>query len=304
MNIVISGGTGFIGVRLCDTLSKAGHTVRVLSRNPHREKKSTDQLQYIYWDPSNPVGLQPVIEEADAVVNLAGESIGTKRWTPARKKQILESRLQSTFALVSAITTAGKKPSVMVSTSAIGIYDHTKEAVYDESSETGSDFLAEVCTMWEREARKAEQENVRVTIVRFGIVLGKSGGALQRMLLPFKLFAGGPLGSGKQWMQWIHIDDVVGIIRFALENENVSGVLNATSPNQVTNKEFSKVLGKVLRRPSFMPAPAFALRIMLGEMADTLLLNGQQVLPERTRELGYSFQYTDLEPALRNIMKK
>lgn len=304
MNIVISGGTGFIGDRLCGTLSKAGQTVRVLTRNPHREKKSTGQIQYIYWDPSNPVGLQPVIEEANAVVNLAGESIGTKRWTPARKKQILESRVQSTFALVSAINAAGKKPSVMVSTSAIGIYDHTKEAVYDESSGTGSDFLAEVCTMWEREARKAEQADVRLAIVRFGIVLGESGGALQRMLLPFKLFAGGPLGSGKQWMQWIHIDDVVGIIRFALENENVSGVLNATSPNQVTNKEFSKVLGKVLRRPSLMPAPAFALRIMLGEMADTLLLNGQRVLPKRTRELGYSFQYPDLELALRNILKK
>ncbi len=304
MRVLIAGGTGFIGSRLCESLLRDGQSIIILTRNPHREKRSTADMQYVYWDPSKVGELKSVIEQADAVVNLAGTSIGTKRWTAARKKEILDSRIVSTGALVSAIAAADKKPSVMVSTSAIGIYDHTKEAVYHESSELGNDFLAEVCKTWEREARKVERTSVRLSIIRFGIVLGRLDGALKQMLLPFKLFAGGPLGSGQQWMQWIHLDDAVGIIRFALENENVSGVLNATSPNQVTNKEFSKVLGEVLRRPAFLPAPAFALRLMFGEMADVLLLNGQIVLPERTLELGYRFQYPDLEPALRNILEK
>jgi len=304
MHVVIAGGTGFIGSRLCELLTADGHSVVVLTRNRHREKQSGEQLQYQYWDASNPQEMKSVIEATDAVVNLAGESIAGKRWTNTQKKKILNSRVETTRALVSAIAAAGKKPSVMVSASGIHIHDHTIETVYTESSETGNDFLADVCKTWEAEARRVEQENVRLAIIRFGIVLGDTGGALQRMLLPFKFFAGGPLGSGKQWMPWVHIDDVIGIIRYVFENENAHGVFNATSPNQVTNKEFSKLLGKVLNRPSFMPAPAFALRLMLGEMADTLLLTGQRVLPERTLEVGYSFKFPHLENALRDVLKK
>jgi uncharacterized protein len=304
MKILISGGTGFIGTRLAESLQRDGHSVVIPTRNPHREKKSTQSIKYLYWDSSDPQKLVLAMNECDAVVNLVGESIASKRWTPAQKKKILDSRVSATRSIVSAISKAENKPSVMVSASGIHIHDHTIDTIYNESSEPGNDFLANVCLTWESEAKKVEDENVRLAIVRFGIVLGETGGALQRMLLPFKLFAGGPLGSGKQWMPWVHIDDVIGIVRFAIENQHVTGPLNATSPNQLTNKEFSNLLGSVLQRPSFLPAPAFALRLVLGEMADTLLLSGQRVMPERTRELGYSFKYPDLEEALRDILKK
>lgn len=303
MRIVISGGTGFIGSRLCDKLIEHGHKPVILTRSRPRVNQAAEAAEYVYWNPESPDELPSIVDGSDAVVNLAGESIGERRWSESQKNKIRASRINATKALVSAIEHAQRKPGVMVSASAIGIYDHKTEGEYDEESETGNDFLASVCHDWEAEARKAEAFGVRLVIVRFGIVLGKEGGALKQMVLPFKFFAGGPIGSGNQWMQWIHIDDAVNIVYFALTNSHVRGVLNATSPNPVTNKDFSKTLGKLLRRPSFLPVPPLALKVALGsELADALLLHGQKVLPRRTMEMGYKFKYPDLEDALRDVM--
>ena len=296
MRILITGGTGFIGTPLTKELRKAGHEVMITTRRKSTEKEK------LTWSPPDLIP-PDVISEIDAIINLAGEPIAPQRWTEARKKLILSSRINTTRALVRSIENSDKKPKVFISASAIGYYGpHDEEPVNEEASPS-SDYLASVCLKWEAEAQKAEALGLRVVRVRIGGVLEADGGLLVQMVGPFKNFAGGPIGSGKQWFSWIHRDDVVGIIKYAIENDSVSGPVNLTAPNPVTNKEFSNALGKALNRPSLINVPAFAVRLVLGELA-SVLLTGQKVIPEKALEAGYKFKYPEVNEALKAIFKK
>ena len=294
MRIAITGGTGFLGTALVDRLRGDGHTVKVLTRNA----TGADDVR---WSPEAPLReWTATLDETDAVIHLAGASIAGGRWTAQRKALIRDSRVRSTRALATAILEARCPPSVFVSGSAIGIYGPHGDEPLTEDSPEGSDFLAGVCVEWEREALAASPVT-RVVLLRTGLVLDTSGGALPQIALAFRLFAGGPLGSGRQYMSWIHREDWVEMVRWALTKPTVSGPLNATAPHPVTNREFAKTLGRVLRRPAFVPTPAFALRLALGEMANALLLGGQRVLPAKAQSLGSTFRYPLLEPALRAL---
>ena len=296
MRILITGGTGFIGTPLTKELRKAGHEVMITTRRKSTEKEK------LTWSPPDLIP-PDVISEIDAIINLAGEPIAPQRWTEARKKLILSSRINTTRALVRSIENSDKKPKVFISASAIGYYGpHDEEPVNEEASPS-SDYLASVCLKWEAEAQKAEALGLRVVRVRIGGVLEADGGLLVQMAGPFKNFAGGPIGSGKQWFSWIHRDDVVGIIKYAIENDSVSGPVNLTAPNPVTNKEFSNALGKALNRPSLINVPAFAVRLVLGELA-SVLLTGQKVIPEKALEAGYKFKYPEVNEALKAIFQK
>jgi hypothetical protein len=249
------------------------------------------------WDGASDGPLLQAINGADGIINLAGEPIAAKRWTAAQKQKIRSSRLESTRALVSAISKADTKPKFLINGSAVGYYGPRGDEFVTEETPPGTDYLSRVCVEWEAEASKAESSGVRVVCLRTGIVLGKGGGALAKMVPPFKFFAGGPLGSGNQWMPWIQMEDEVGLILFSMENVNASGAMNATAPNPVTMREFCKTLGKVLHRPCWAPVPAFALKLLLGQMAD-MLLTGQRAVPERAQKLGYKFRYPNLYEAL------
>jgi uncharacterized protein (TIGR01777 family) len=297
MRIVVAGGTGFLGRPLVARLVAAGHDVRVLSRRPAAPRE-------LGWSPDGSTGpWKAEVDGADAVVNLAGESIAGGRWTAARKARIRESRIQATRSLVRAIAEAQRPPAVLLSGSAIGYYGVRGDEPLTEQAAPGTDFLASVCRAWEAEALRA-QDRSRVVLLRTGIALAKDGGALPQMALPFRLFAGGPVGSGGQYYSWIHRDDWVGLVSWAMLTPSVAGALNLTAPNPVPNREFARMLGRVLHRPSLMPAPAFALRIVLGEMADALLLGGQRVLPAQADAHGFGFAYPTLEPALRSIYSR
>ena len=294
MRVAVTGGTGFLGGALVERLRGDGHTVTVLTRGPSGAGR-------VHWDPETPSGeWTSTVDGADGVIHLAGESIAGGRWTARRKALIRASRVGSTRALVAAILAARRPPQVLISGSAMGIYGSRGDEPLTEDSALGSDFLAGVGIEWEREALAAAPVT-RVVLVRTGLALDRSGGALPQIAMPFYLFAGGPLGSGQQYMSWIHRDDWVEMVRWALSNTAVSGSINATAPNPVTNRELARTLGRVLRRPAFMPTPAFALRLALGEMADALLLGGQRVLPVKAQSLGFAFRYPLLEPALRAI---
>jgi uncharacterized protein (TIGR01777 family) len=296
MNILITGGTGFIGTPLTQELRKSGNDVTVTTR------RQTDTKEKLSW---NPPGLIPqnIISKFDGIINLAGEPIAPARWTEERKKGILSSRIDTTRALVESIKAADTKPKVLISASAIGYYGPHGDESLTEDTPPASDFLADVCVKWEAEALKAQESGVRVVTVRIGGVLEADGGALPQMIIPFKFFIGGPIGSGKQWFSWIHRDDVVGIMRYALENESVSGSVNATAPNSVTNKQFSTALGKALNRPSCLAVPGFMVELTLGELG-AVLLTGQKVLPEKMLKAGYKFKYEDIEAALAAIFGK
>jgi uncharacterized protein len=294
MRIVVAGGTGFLGRPLVARLERDGDEVRVLSRQPSSPRD-------LAWTPDGTAGpWAAALDGADAVVNLAGVSIAGSRWTAAHKAQIRESRLRATRSLVAAIQQAQRPPAVLLSGSAIGYYGPHGEETLTEEARPGTDFLASVCAEWEAEARRAAG-HARVVLLRTGIALEKDGGALPEMALPFKLFAGGPVGSGRQYYSWIHRNDWVALATHALRTRAISGPLNLTAPNPTPNREFARTLGRVLRRPAFMPAPAFALRIILGEMADALLLSGQRVVPARAEAAGFRFEYPILEDALRSI---
>lgn len=307
VRVVVAGGSGFIGQRLTASLLANGYDVVVLSRKPN--PSLPDGAKIVRWpaEPSEqhpPAGWMGTVDGAKAVVNLAGASIGDGRWTAARKRLILTSRVQATAALVAAMRMADNPPELFVSSSAVGFYGNRGDAVVTERDRSGTDFLSEVCVAWENAALPAQDLGVRTVLLRTGIVLERHGGALQRLLLPFRLFAGGPLGSGRQWWPWIHLDDLVGIVRFVLEQPAASGPLNATAPNPVTNREFARILGKVLGRPSLLPVPAPLLRLALGgEMAEAMLLGGQRALPQVAQSIGYKFQYPELERALRAILR-
>jgi uncharacterized protein (TIGR01777 family) len=299
MKVLISGGSGLVGTALADSLRSEGHTVALLVRPDG--SASTGNIR---WDPSSGFVNVDAMEAADAVVNLNGAGIGGARWTPERKKLLRTSRVDSTRVLVEALARLKQKPAVFVSASAIGYYGNRGDETLNESSACGNDFLAELCRDWEGEAIRAQASGIRTVITRFGVILSVKGGALPQMLTPFKLGLGGRLGTGKQWMSWIALDDVVGILREALSNKQASGPVNVVAPNSVQNSEFTRVLASVLHRPAIFPAPAFALRLAIGEMADALLLSSQRVRSERSPAATYAFRYENLEPALHAILAK
>jgi uncharacterized protein (TIGR01777 family) len=294
MRVVIAGGSGFLGSALTQRLRAENHDVAVLTRRPGRPGD-------LAWDPAAPGGeWRRAIDGSDAVINLAGESIDGGRWTRARKSAIFDSRITATEAIVGAIAGAGRPPAVLLNGSAIGIYGAHRDEVVTETSGPADDFLARVCVAWES-AAAAAATTTRVVLLRTGLALDRTAGALPRLALPFHLMVGGPVSSGRQWWSWIHVDDWVAMARWAIEREELSGPINLTAPAPVTNREFATTLGRVLRRPAGLPAPAFALRLALGEMADALILTGQRVLPARASEGGFTFRYATLEAALRAI---
>ncbi len=300
-NVLVSGGTGFIGSRVCTVLHEQGDTVQVLSRNPTRAQTQLKSVSAVYgWNPETEKLPSEAVSDAKAVVHLAGETIAG-RWNAEKKRRIRESRILSTRNLVASFAEQSTKPDVLVCASAIGYYGDSGDAHFTEVSPAGTDFLAEVCQEWETEAQKAEAFGIRVVMVRIGLVLGLGGGLLTQVLPPFKMGVGGILGNGRQWMSWIHVDDVVGIVIHALENEEIRGPLNATAPVPVRNLEFTKTLGTVLRRPTLFPVPTFGLRLMMGEFADFVVLS-QNVLPEKTEVSGYEFRHRTLESALRDLL--
>lgn len=278
-----------------------GHTVVALSRSPSANGVAAEAVYA--WEPQ--AGPPPVeaFEGAEVVVHLAGESIAARRWTDEQKRLIRDSRIIGTRNLVEGIIRANPRPAVFVSSSAVGFYGDRGDEVLDESSPAGAGFLPEVCQSWEAEALRAEGAGVRVALIRTGVVLSSEGGALEKMLPPFKLGVAGPLGSGRQWFPWIHIDDIVGIFREAIFSAKLRGAVNGAAPGIVTNRKFTRQLAGVLNRPAFIPAPEFALRLMMGEMAQ-IVLDSMRVVPRAASAAGYSFKFADLEHALRNLLKK
>lgn len=298
MKIVVSGGTGMIGGALIDKLVEGGHTIVVLTRSPLKSSHFSPLVSFASWN-----DVAKVISGAGAVVNLAGESIAGRRWTIDIKKRILSSRVDATSTIVKAINamSADLRPKVLVSASAVGYYGDAGDRVLTENSPAGGDFLAGVCRMWEAEARGLDK-SVRLVIPRIGIVLHPSGGALQKMLLPFKFGVGGPLGSGDQYFPWIHLDDMVNILLESIENESLEGPINAVAPNVVTMTDFARVLAKTLHRPSVFKVPAFALNLAFGESA-AAVLGSQRVIPEKLDQLKYSWHFVSLEEALKDLLQ-
>jgi uncharacterized protein len=301
MRIVITGGTGLIGGALARDLAAAGHDVVILTRNVAKSGPLPLGARAAQWDAKTAAGWADLLNGDTAIVNLAGESIGTGRWTAAKKRRIRESRVESGRAVLAAIRQAAEKPRVLLQGSAVGYYGRSGDEIATESHPPGEDFLARVCVDWEASTDEVESIGVRRVVLRTGVVLSDAGGALPRMALPFRLLAGGPLGNGRQWFPWIHIADEVAAIRFLLEREDARGPFNLTAPRPFTNRGFSRVLGKALHRPSLMPAPAFALRLVLGEMAD-MLLYGQRAVPHRLLERGYVFRHPEALGALRDLL--
>ncbi len=304
MKIAITGATGLVGTRLVEQLNEKGHQILVFTRNPNKAQKvfpasAFSQLEIVKYTPQESGEWQKSVSGCDAVVNLAGEPIA-ERWTSQQKQAIMESRQIGTRKLVEAIAMAEHKPQVLVSGSAIGYYGTSETTAFDENSPSGNDFLAQVCQNWEAEAQKVTESGVRLVILRIGIVLA-NGGALGKMIGPFKMFAGGPIGSGKQWFSWIHRDDLVNLICQAIERSDMSGAYNATAPNPVRMGQLCQTLGEVMNRPSWLPVPDFVLEILLGDGA-VVVLEGQQVLPQKTQSTGFNYQYAELKPALSEIV--
>ncbi|GBC96184.1 Epimerase family protein [bacterium HR16] len=304
MRVIIAGGTGFIGKALCRDLLLAGHEVAVLTRDASRAVGRVPQGTGVsQWSPERPEGLPQVLSDADAVVNLSGESVAAQRWTAQFKQRLLDSRLNSTRTLVQAIRQAEPRPKVLVNASAVGIYGNRGEEELSETSPPGAGFLAELAIRWEQAAEEAREVGVRVVKLRIGVVLGEGGGALEKMLLPFRLFVGGPFGSGRQWFPWVHLDDVTGLTLHALQNEAVDGAVNVVAPGIVRLEEFCRVLGRVIGRPSWLPVPGFALRLIAGELGETLLWS-QRVVPQVAMQTGYTFRYPQVEEALRAVLAR
>ncbi len=308
MRIIITGGSGMIGRALVANLAADGHAVIVLSRRPEdRRTRLPASVQVEPWDGKTAAGWGPLADGADAIVNLAGHSIGGEgfpppRWTPALKQRILHSRIEAGNAVVEAVRAASQKPRMLLQMSGIDYYGPGDNATpFTESSPAGSSFLAGVVVAWEKATEAVEALGVRRVVARTGPVLSMEGGAFPRLLIPFRLFAGGPLGNGRQPFSWIHIEDQVRAMRFLIENEQARGIYNLTAPHPLTNGELAKIVGRVMGRPSFVPAPAFALRLALGEVS-TLVLDGQRVLPQRLLEAGFTFQYPDAELAVRALL--
>jgi uncharacterized protein (TIGR01777 family) len=304
MDVVVTGGTGFIGRALCISLQQAGHRVTVLTRRPQEVTRLCGRaVTAVEWVEGGAGAWESILERTDAVINLAGAPIADARWTTARKRLLTDSRVSTTRLLVDALSRRSSKPRTLISASGIGYYGASDDRVLDEGAPRGRGFLADLCLEWEAAALEAAAFGTRVVTLRTGMVLEQDGGALPKMLLPFRLFAGGPIMPGSQWVSWIHRRDHIGLIQWALTTEAVSGPVNAVAPGAVTMRTFCSQLGRVLRRPSWLPVPGFALEAALGELG-TLMTTGQRVSPVKALAGGYQFQYPMLEPALRAILSK
>ena len=307
MRVLITGGTGLIGSELTNNLCADGHDVIILSRSGTSDTFMPSRAQLVKWDGRTAEGWGRLVNEVDAIVNLAGESISganpvSGRWTAARKRRIVDSRVQAGQAIVQALKGATKRPEVLVQASAVGYYGPHGDEPVTEDTAPGNDFLADVCKQWEASVAGVEALGVRLAVVRTGVVLSSGGGALPFMALPFRYFVGGPLGSGKQYVPWIHEEDQINAIRFLLEHQSMRGAYNVCAPKPVTNADFSKAIGRALRRPSYMPAPEFAIRLVLGEFA-TLIVDGQRQIPRRLQQSGFRFQYEDVDTALKDLLR-
>ena len=303
--IIITGATGFIGNALCKELIGGGYEVFGLSRNREMGKKLLpDEVEVVKWDTKSGQGWADYADGAYAIVNLAGENIAAGGWTEEKKERIIQSRLDAGKAVLEAVEKAKNRPSVIIQASGIGYYGDSGDEILDETSSPGAGFLVEVAKQWEKTTEKVESFGVRQVIIRTGVVLGEKGGFLSRILLPYRFFVGGHMGSGKQWISWIHIDDEVRAIRFLMEKKDLQGVFNLSSPHPLTSRDFSRILGKVMKKPAWLPVPGFMLRLFLGEMATELILSGQRALPERLQQSGFQFQYPDLESALSKILSQ
>ena len=300
--VVITGGSGLIGSALARDLGLSGREVVVLSRDPEALDVQPIGVRAVRWDARTADGWGELADGAEAIVNLAGESIGAGRWTAQRKKRIRHSRVAAGEAVMAAITAARRKPGVLVQASAVGFYGPRGDELVTEETPPGNDFLAHTCVAWEASTAPAESLGVRRVVARTGVVLSRNGGALPRMLTPYRWFVGGRLGSGRQWMPWIHLADEVGALRFLIERPDARGPFNLSAPAPLPNSRFGRALGSALRRPSLLPAPAFALRRLLGEMSQ-IVLEGQRAVPERLLALGYSFQFPEARPALENLVR-
>lgn len=312
MHILITGGTGFIGRALIDTLLLDGHQISVLTRNPGRaEDELPSGVLAVKWDGFSSKGWLYHLEENDAIINLAGESIAgesltavlTRRWTEDQKNRIKQSRLDVGIALVEAIQAASQKPQILIQASAVGYYGPSGEESLTESAPAGDDFLATVCKSWEDSTAEIEKMGIRRVIIRTGLVFAPKGGILPIMLLPFHFFVGGPIGNGKQYIPWIHIRDQVDAIRFLLTNEKAQGAYNLSAPNPVSNNEFGRIVGQVLQRPNRIPTPGFALKLVLGDKS-SLVLSGQNAVPQRLLDSGFQFKFETLEAALKDLCQE
>ena len=299
MRALVTGATGFVGRRLVERLDGPV----VLSRDAERARKSlAADVTAHDWDPLAGPPPAEALDGVEAVYHLAGESVAQGRWTAAKKQRIRDSRVLGTRHLAEAIAASSAPPKVLISASAVGYYGSQGDRLIDETAPAGDDFLAEVCRAWEAESQRVREAGVRLVNPRIGVVLGRGGGALAKMLTPFKLCVGGRLGDGRQYMPWIHLDDLVGMILHAAEHDEMSGPMNATAPNPVTNREFTRALARVLGRPAIFPAPKFALKLLFGEFAEALF-DSQRVVPRAAEAAGYEFRYPGLEPALRAILE-
>ena len=300
MKILITGGTGFVGTQLTSRLIKDGHEVTILTRSLKGAKGSSPGISYLEGDPTKKGPWQEAIKNHDAIINLAGASIFSK-WTDEHKKAIRESRVSTTQNIVEGIPSNPSKKITLFSTSAVGYYGLCGDEELTEDAPPGNDFLARIAVEWEGEALKAKEKGARVVITRFGIVMGEKGGSLSQMIPLFKKYIGGPIGSGKQWFSWVHIKDLAEAFAFHLKHSEISGPVNVCSPNPVRNKDLAKALGRALHRPSFIPAPAFMVKLALGEFG-SIILEGQRVIPRRLLESGFVFQSSDIEKALQSIV--
>ena len=296
MRLVITGATGFIGRALCDKLLAQGHALILFTRGSPRDA-NTGTKRWLHWTPGTVREWDVALDGADGVINLAGEPIAERKWTQTQRRRIEKSRIDGTHSLVQACAKAKQRPQFLINASAVGYYGPHGDEMITEEIAPGNDFLSVLCRDWEEEAKKAEELGMRVVRLRIGIVLGHGGGALGKMAQPFKYFVGGALGSGQQWMSWIHLEDLVGLILQTIDDSRTTGPVNATAPNPVRNKEFCQTLGKVMHRPCWASVPGFALRMALGDMAE-MLLTGQRVIPAVAEKSGYRFRYPTLEPAL------
>lgn len=306
MRVIITGGTGLIGRALAAELAGAGYEVVLLSRRPEQAIGLPPGVRAERWDGRTASGWGSLVEGAEAIVNLAGENLAGEglfpsRWTPERKGRILQSRLNAGAAVVEAVRAAAVKPRVLIQASGIGVYGPRRDEELTEESSIGSDFLATVVVRWEASTAAIEELRVRRAVIRSGPVLSMAGGALIRMLLPFRFFVGGWFGSGRQWLPWIHIADEVAAIRFLIENPRASGIFNLCAPQPLTGRDFGLVIGRVMRRPAFLPVPAIFMRLAFGEVA-TVVLDGQRALPKRLLDLGFRFRFPDAESALRDLL--
>lgn len=301
MRVLVTGASGFIGSALCDALLARGDTVVGLSRDPQRARSTNPSVIWHAWEPTLERPPAAAFENVSGVFNLEGEKIN-QRWTDDAKRRIMESRRVGTRNLVAAIAGLEQKPKVLVNQSAIGFYGDRGEAMVDESAESGEGYDAEVVREWEAAAHEAEGVGVRLVIVRTGHVLDPRGGLLGELMTPFKLGVGGPIAGGQQYMSWVHIDDEVGVLLWALDDEKVSGTLNSTAPNPVTNREFAKAIGRALGRPASVPAPGFVLDLKFGSEFGQVLRGGQRVMPRRALDLGYRFRFPEIDGALKDLL--